>query len=198
MKKIARRTGISRESVRPSFLQAQTNAISHRGKHVSAVRKIEEAAEDSSNSTLWAEPVSDENLFSVEQAYKRQNDLIWSTASPGKSSIVQRSQILKSVKIWAGICATNKPPFILIDSGVKINKCGHREEILEDVLLTRTQRHFKEVSLDVSGTFCVFWSIKMRTGLVTGIFPDYNLVQEWPRCSCDLNRLNFFYCRFWR
>lgn len=32
----------------------------------------------------------------------------------------------------------------------------------------------------------------MRAELVTGIFPDFNLVQEWPSCSCDLNPLNFF------
>src|SRR5258708_7948099 len=53
--------------------------------------------------------LSDEKLFTIEQAYNRQNDRMWSKKAPSaQESVISRSEKPKAVMVWAGICTLEK------------------------------------------------------------------------------------------
>jgi len=65
---------------------------------------------------------TDEKLFTVEQAYNRQNDRRWSRGAPPKAiRVVQRAVKPKSVMVWAGVGHNLKSPLVIVPQGVKIN-----------------------------------------------------------------------------
>ena len=65
---------------------------------------------------------SDEKLFTVEQAYNRQNDRILSSSLssiPQEYRCVQRVQHPQSVMVWAGVSEKGRTPLVFIPPGVK-------------------------------------------------------------------------------
>ena len=143
MRKIARETGMKRESVRqmakrelnlmPYKLQ-KVQLLTDENKRVRLQRcrqlKCRAAAQ------RWERILfTDEKLFTVEQAHNHQNDRSWSAEAPGTSAIVEHRQNPQSVMVWGGICASGKTPLVFVGQGVKINQEVYRRNILEIVVL---------------------------------------------------------------
>ena len=117
MRKIARETGINRESVRliakkelglkPYKLQkCQLLTDENKKVRLERCRMLQRRAAG----TGWEKIVfTDEKLFTVEQAYNRQNDRSWSKEASGSLSVVEHRQNPRSVMVWGGICASGKP-----------------------------------------------------------------------------------------
>lgn len=199
MRKIARQTGIARESVRMiakkelnlhPYKLKQGQMLTDDNKRIRLERcreLLKRAATPNWERILF----SDEKLFSVEQSYNGQNDRIWSTSSPGNASIVQHRQNPKSVMVWAGICATGKTPLVFIDSGVKINKDVYRKDILEDVVLPWAQQHFGNQLWTFQQDSAPSHRAKTTQDWCKANFPDFISAQEWPPYSCDLNPLDY-------
>ena len=154
MRKIARETGMKRESVRqmakrelnlmPYMLQ-KVQLLTDENKRVRLQRCRQlkrRAAAQRWERTLF----TDEKLFTVEQAHNQQKDRSWSDEAPGTLAIVEHRQNPQSVMVWGGICASGKTPHVFVDQGVKINQEVFRRDILETVVLPWAQQHFGDVN----------------------------------------------------
>ena len=87
-------------------------------------------AGDGLNNVLF----SDEKLFTIEQAFNRQNDRVLSSNTstiPETLHYVRRTQKPLSVMVWAGISAVGRIPLVFVPQGVKINSNTYRELVLE-------------------------------------------------------------------
>ena len=143
MRKIARETGINRES-------ARLIAKNELGLRPYKLQKVQLFADKMKVTRLkrcralmrrvagqkWEKILfTDEKLFTVEASHNHQNDRIWSANSPGSSAIISHSQHPQSVMVWGGICASGKTPLIFVAEGVKINAETYQRDILESVVL---------------------------------------------------------------
>ncbi|KAM8719038.1 hypothetical protein ACLKA7_011701 [Drosophila subpalustris] len=111
MRKIARETGIKRESVRqtakkhlglkPYKLQdVQLFTDENKRVRLQRCRQLKRRAAGQRWERIH---FTDEKLFTVEQSHNHQNDRIWSQKAPGTSAIVEHRQNPKSVMVWGGI-----------------------------------------------------------------------------------------------
>lgn len=199
LRKIARETGISRESVRRiaktelklrpyKLTKGQLLTDENKRVRLERCRKLLKRAAHSN----WEHILfSDEKLFSVQQVFNRQNDRIWSRSPPGNSSIVPRRQGSKSLMVWAGICATGKTPLVFINSGVKINKDVYQKDILEDVVIPWAKKHFGNQHWTFQQDSAPSHRAKAVQEWCRTHFPDFISSQEWPPYSCDLNPLDY-------
>lgn len=199
MRKVARETGINRESVRLiaknmlklkpyKFQKAQF--LTNENKLVRLQRcqmLMRRAAGQQWEHFLF----SDEKLFTIEQAHNHQNDRIWSTDSPGTSAIVERRQNPKSIMVWGGICSTGKTPLVFVDAGVKINQEIYRRDILEAVLLPWAKKHFGNASWTFQQDSAPAHRAKKTQEWCESHFSDFITSHEWPPYSPDLNPMDY-------
>ena len=137
--KVARETGINRESVRrivknelglkPYKLQ-KVQLLTEKMKEIRVQRSQLLLKRAAGQDVLF----TDEKIFTIEAVHNHQNDRIWAENPPLSDAIVTHSQHASSVMVWAGICASGKTPLIFVDPGVKINKEYYLTEILQGVL----------------------------------------------------------------
>ncbi|XP_017478987.1 PREDICTED: uncharacterized protein LOC108368613 [Rhagoletis zephyria] len=152
MRKIARETGIGRETVRliakkelhiKPYKIPRAQLLTDENKKV-RLERCRQILRRAANARWDKILFTDEKLCTIEQVHSRQNDRIWSAQAPGSSHIIEHRQNLKSVMVWAGICSSGKTPLIFVDQGVKINREVYRRNILEAVVLPWAQEHFGE------------------------------------------------------
>lgn len=199
MRKIARDTGIHRETVRRI-------AKEDLGLKPYKLQKVQLLTDDNKRVRLerckrllrrhvgqqWERIVfTDEKLFTVEQAHNHQNDRRWSATSPGTSAIVERRQNPASVMVWAGICASGKTPLIFIDQGVKINKESYQRDILEAELLPWAEAHFGEQHWTLQQDSAPAHKAKTTQQWCKDHLPDFITAAEWPPYSPDLNPMDY-------
>jgi hypothetical protein len=149
-KRIARETGIARESVhqmaktelnvkpyrlqKAQLLTNNNKLVRLQQSHVLLCRAA---------GTCWERIIfRDKKLFMVEQAHNRQNDRSWSTEGPEPSSVIEHCQNLQADMVWGGICASGKTPLVMVNEGVKINEEYYQSKILETVVFPWAQQHF--------------------------------------------------------
>ena len=150
MRKVARETGISRESVRrmakkelklKPYKFQKVQLLTDENKRVPLQRC--RALLRRSGAQRWKNFVfTDEKVFTMEQFHNPQNDRNWSEEASGPSAIVAHCQNSQYVMVWGGICATGKTPLVFVEKGVKINQQVYQRDILEAVVLPWAQRHF--------------------------------------------------------
>ena len=198
MRKIARKTGINRESarliaknelgLRPYKLQkVQLLTDKMKATRLKRCRALmRRVAGQKWEKILFI----DEKLFTVEASHNHQNDRIWSANSPGSSAIISHSQHPQSVMVWGGICASGKTPLIFVAEGVKINTETYQQDILESVVLPWSQRHF-----ETNGTFqqdsVPAHRAQSTQQWISTHFPDFISPREWPPYSPDLNPMDY-------
>ena len=134
---------------------------------------------------------TDEKLFTVEQAYNRQNDRMWSTEAPGTSAIVEHRQKPQSVIVWGGISASGKTPLVFVDQGVKINQDVYRRDILQSVVLPWAQQHVGAAHWTFQQDSAPAHSAKNTQAWCKANFPDFITSAEWPPYSPDLNPMDY-------
>ena len=130
MRKVARETGINRESVRlmakedlnlKAYKLQKVQLLTNENKRVrfQRCRLLKRRAAGQ----RWEHMLfTDEKLFTVGQAHNHQNDRIWSAEAPGNSAIVEHRQNPQSVMVWGGICASVKTPWFSWIKGSKSTK----------------------------------------------------------------------------
>lgn len=199
MRKIARETGINRESVRRM-------AKGKLGLKAYKLRKGQVLTEDNKRVRLqrcrallrraaayrWEKILfSDEKLFTIEQSHNRQNDRSWSADTPGSSTVVEHRQNPKSIMVWGAICATGKTPLVFLEQGVKISQEVYQRDILEAVVLPWSQQHFGNRSWTFQQDSAPSHKAKKTQEWCKRHFPDFITSQEWPPYSPDLNPLDY-------
>ena len=200
MRKIARETGIKRESERhmakrelnlmPYKLQ-KVKLLTDENKRVRLQRcrqLMRHAAAQRWEHILF----TDEKLFFiVEQAHNHQNDKSWSAEAPGTSAIVEHRQNPQSVMVWGGICASSKTPLVFVDQGVKINQEAYRRDILETVVLPGAQQHFGDVNCTFQQDSAPGHKAKTTQYWCRTHYPDFIASSEWPPYTPDLNPMDY-------
>lgn len=199
MRKVARETGLKRESVRmiaknelqlrPYKIQkVQLLTDENRRVRLQRCRVLKQRAAGQ----RWERILfSDEKLFTIEQAHNLQNDRIWTSKPTSNFKTVERRQNPESVMVWGGICASGKTPLIFVDKGVKINQELYRRDILESVLLPWSKQHFKNEEWIFQQDSAPAHKAKKTQEWCKSNFPDFITSQEWPPYSPDLNPMDY-------
>lgn len=199
MRKIARETGISRESVRriaknelhlKPYKLHKVQLLTEKNKciRIQRCRLLRRRAAGHK----WEHIIfTDEKLFTVEQVHNRQNDRIWSAKAPKSSSIVEHRQNPQSVMVWGGICASGKTPLVFVDQGVKVNREVYCREILEAVVLPWAQQHFGDTEWTFQQDSAPAHKAKKTQEWCMTHFPSFITSAEWPPYSPDLNPMDY-------
>lgn len=199
MRKIARETGINRESVRriakyelklKPYKLKKCQLLTDANKIIRLERcraLLRRAGGNRWENILF----TDEKIFTLEQAHNHQNDRIWSTSAPGPSSAVEHRQYPQSVMVWAGICASGKTPLVFVDQGVKINQQVYQRDILLDVVLPWSQQHFGDTEWTFQQDSAPAHRAKMVQEWCRAHFPQFIKSTEWPPYSPDLNPMDY-------
>jgi ''Paired box'' domain. len=199
MRKIARETGMGRESVRqmakrelglkPYKLQ-KVQLLTDENKRVRLERCLQ--LKRRAAAQRWGRILfTDEKVFTVQQAYNHQNDRSWSAEAPGTSAIVEHRQNPASVMVWGGICASGKTPLVFVEQGVKINQEVYRRDILEAVVLPWAQQHFGDANWTFQQDSAPAHKAKTTQDWCRTHFPDFIASSEWPPYSPDLNPMDY-------
>ena len=199
MRKIARETGIKRESVR-QMAKRELNLMPYK------LQKVQLLTDENKRVRLqrcrqlkrraaaqrWERILfTGEKLFTVEQAHNHQNDRSWSAEAPGTSAIVEHRRNPQSIMVWGGICASGKTPLVFVDQGVKINQEVYRGNILETVVLPWAQQHFGDVNWTFQQDSAPAHKAKTTQYWCRTHFPDFIASSEWPPYSLDLNPMDY-------
>ena len=145
---------------------------------------------DTRSSVIW----SDEKIFTVQQAWNRQNDRLWAVdleAIPINQRTVFVRQHPAHVMVWAGVtCDGRKTPLIVIPEGVKVNTKVYLD-LLKDQVLPWAQQEYGE-----SGYCFMQDGAPAHTSNATQAwcrtnFSEFWDKQMWPPSSPDLNPMDF-------
>lgn len=191
-RKMARRIGISRGSVRNLLKkggyfawkdqQRQLLTDAARKKRRERCPKLLERFSDGRHRDIL---FTDEKLFTVEQAHNRQNNRIWSRGPPSKASrVVARAVKPKSVMVWAGVGYNLKTPLIFVPQGVKIDSACYIE-MLERELLPWLEENADSIVFQQDGAPA--HTSKRTQEWCERNFDDFISKDEWPSCSPDTN-----------
>ena len=196
MRKIARETGIPRESVRliaknelglKAFKLQKGQLLTDQNKKVRVQRSRALLQRVAGHEIVF----SDEKIFTIEAYHNHQNDRIWAHKSLLSEKIVSHSQHPQSVMVWAGICASGKTPLVFVDPGVKINKNYYLTEILQGVLEPWARAHFGNRDWIFQQDSAPAHKAREVQNWCQANFPGFITSQEWPPYSPDLNPLDF-------
>ncbi|CAD5227603.1 unnamed protein product [Bursaphelenchus xylophilus] len=189
MRKVAKETGLARESVRriaKEHLQLQPYKL-RKGQLLT--EKNKQVRLERCKNLIRRH--ADEKLFSIQQTYNPQNSRRWSSDRPKEDAIVPRRQYPQSLMVWAGICASGKTPLIFVEKGVKINAKVYQKDILEKVVLPWSAEHFGQRRWTFQQDSAPAHSSKSTQDWIRAHFPDFIPSKEWPPYSPDLNPLDY-------
>lgn len=196
MRKVARETGINRESVRrivknelglKPYKMQKAQLLTDANKEVRVQRCRQLLRRVAGQEILF----TDEKIFTVEAAHNHQNDRIWASESPLSTNIVSHSQYPSSVMVWAGICASGKTPLIFVNPGVKINKNYYLGDILQRVVEPWSMAHFGNREWIFQQDSAPAHKAREVQDWCKAHFPGFISSQEWPPYSPDLNPMDF-------
>ena len=203
MRKMALELKISRESVR-TIVKRDLGQSSHKRKKVhfiSAQIKRKRLARSKALLTRFASfdldeiLFSDEKLFTVEQAFNRQNDRILSSFL---SSIPQEYRYIKrlqkqSVMVCAGMSAKGRTPLVFIPPGVKINTVKYQELVLDldPIMRDLGKTIFNNRPFLFQQDGATAHTAKVNQEWLRRNIPDFISKEEWPPSCPDLIPLDF-------
>ena len=137
---------------------------------------------------------SDEKIFTIEQHLNPQNDRIWSpdvSTAISTARKVTRSQKPAAVMVWGGVTSHGKTPLFFVKPSVKINNEVYRKEILEDVLLPWSKRHFGNQYWIFQQDSAPSHRAKTTQDWCAENLPSFISAEEWPPYSPDLNPMDY-------
>lgn len=196
MRKVARETTMSRESVRriaknelgiKAYKLQKVQLLTEQNKQVRVQRCRLLLRRAAGPEILF----SDEKIFTIEAAHNHQNDRIWASESPLSDKIVAHSQHPQSIMVWAGICASGKTPLVFVDPGVKINKNYYLQEILQGALEPWARAHFGNRDWIFQQDSAPAHKAREVQGWCQAHLPGFISAQEWPPYSPDLNPMDY-------
>uniref|UniRef100_A0AC35TPM9 DDE_3 domain-containing protein n=1 Tax=Rhabditophanes sp. KR3021 TaxID=114890 RepID=A0AC35TPM9_9BILA len=134
---------------------------------------------------------TDEKLFTIEQAFNKQNDRIWAEKIEDNNRYVERRQKPKSVMVWAGVCGLAKTPLIFIEEGVKVNKEVYTNDILDKVVTPWARQVFGKDYWMFQQDSAPSHKSHLAQNYCRDNFPDFIALEEWPPYSPDLNPMDY-------
>ena len=138
--------------------------------------------------------LSDEKLFTVEEATNTQNDRIISSsisAIPERFRYVSRVQKPRSVMVWAGISSVGRTPLIFVPPGVKINSTTYRELILGPVIKDLSVKMFNGGPFVFQQDGAPAHTSNATQGWLRENISDFVSKEDWPPYSPDLNPMDY-------
>ena len=137
---------------------------------------------------------SDEKLFTINQAHNHHNDRIW-CKNKISANLIGRKVMKKtnpdSVMVWAAITSTGKSPLLFIEKGIKINQETYENNILQNILLPWSQKHFKKKHWTFQQDSAPAHKANKTQQWCHNNLPDFISKGDWPSYSPDLNPLDF-------
>lgn len=136
---------------------------------------------------------SDEKLFSISQAFNRQNTRVIAASRkdiPPGAAKVRRQKNAKSVMVWAAVSAKWKSKLVFLPEGAKITAKLYQDHVLKGAVLKAAKGLFR-------GKRWMFTqdgapSHTARTTKQWFTDNEVPLLANWPPSSPDLNPLDFF------
>ena len=202
MRKMAVELNISRESVR-TIVKRDLGLFPYKKRKVHFISaKIKEKRLARSKALLSRFAsfgldeilFSDEKIFTVEQAYNRQNDRILSSSAssiPQEYRCVQRVQHPQSVMVWAGVSAKGRTPLVFIPPGVKVNAVKYQELVLNPIVKGLGKTMFNDRPFLFQQDGAPAHTAKVNQEWLNENIPDFISKEEWPPSSPDLNPMDY-------
>ncbi|KAI6650840.1 Transposase [Oopsacas minuta] len=137
---------------------------------------------------------SDKKLFTVEQAFNRQNDRILSKSTstiPDEYRYVKRVQKPLSLMVWAGVSSVGRTPLVFVPAGVKINAATYKELILQSIVKDLGEMMFENQPFIFQQDGAPAHTANSTQEWLWTNIPDFISKVEWPPSSPDLNPLDF-------
>lgn len=132
---------------------------------------------------------SDEKLFTIQQAFNRQNDRIWSKRAPPKEKRVhQREMKPKSVMVWGAVGHNIKSPLVFVPQGLKINQIIYRNMLRKEV---RPWMKKEKLVFTLQQDGASSHTANETQAWCERNFDDYIKKNEWPPSSPDLTPLDY-------
>ena len=196
MRKVARQTGIRRESVR-LMAKKELGLRPYKLQKVQLLTQAMKATRLQRCKALLQRSggpevlFTDEKIFTIEAHHNHQNDRIWAKKPPLSDKLVSHSQHPASVMVWAGICKTGKTPLIFVDQGVKINKELYLQGILRAQVEPWARAHFGTRAWVFQQDSAPAHKAREVQDWCRTHVPGFITSQEWPPYSPDLNPMDY-------
>lgn len=108
-----------------------------------------------------------------------------------EKKIVTHRHFPKSVMVWAGISDSGKTPLVFVERGVKINSQVYQEQILRNVVVPWSRKHFKNRRRTFQQDWAPAHSARSTMDFCRENFPKVWEKDLWPSNSPDLNPMDF-------
>ncbi|EYC39473.1 hypothetical protein Y032_0655g1201 [Ancylostoma ceylanicum] len=131
---------------------------------------------------------TDEKVFTVEQAFNKQNDRVYARSQP--NCPVERRSHPKSVMVFAGITADGKTPLIFVPQGIKINSSNYLA-ILKEEFYRWAQKHSGSRHFVFQQDGAPSHKAAVVQDWCRQNFPGFISFGEWPPNSPDLNPMDY-------
>ena len=138
--------------------------------------------------------LSDEKIFTIEEAWNRQNDRILATSStavPENLKYIDRVQKPLSVMVWGGVSANARTNLIFVPQGVKINSATYQKLILEPEISVAGQNLFRNNTWIFQQDSAPAHASKSTQDWLREKKIEFISKDEWPPSSPDLNPLDY-------
>lgn len=137
---------------------------------------------------------SDEKIFTVEEAFNKQNDKIYATNNEEASRRiprVQRGHHPSSVMVWLGVSYSGLTQVFFCEKGVKICATVYQNTTLANVVEPLSRTMFKNRHWVFQQDSAPAHKARGTQAWLTSRKIDFIRHQDWPSSSPDLNPLDY-------
>lgn len=137
---------------------------------------------------------TDEKIFTIEEAFNRQNDRVYATSSRearDKVPKIQRGHHPASVMVWWGVAYDGTTKLHFCEKGVKTSAKVYQNTVLENVVKELGNTLFRNQQWSFQQDSAPAHKAKSTQDWLRRNVPDFIAADDWPSSSPDLNPLDY-------